>query len=70
MPHTAARLGCPRLRLPLLDVLQAPFQKINLQQLLADLALQLRHLVWFQTPPVNPGKGSSRRAAELLVPTM
>jgi hypothetical protein len=49
----------------LLDALQAPFQKINLQRLLTDLALQLRHLVRVQPPLARAGKrrpGDSRNS--------
>jgi hypothetical protein len=36
----------------LLDALQAPFQKINLQRLLTDLAFQLRHTVRLRPAPI------------------
>jgi hypothetical protein len=45
----------------LLDALQAPFQKINLQRLLTDLAFQLLHPVRAQRRWPPPGNAADSR---------
>jgi hypothetical protein len=50
---------------PLLDALQAPFQKINLQRLLTDLPFRLRHPVRVQPSLAAAGKRRCRRFAAI-----
>jgi hypothetical protein len=54
----------------LLDALQATLQKINLQGLLADLALQLRYTAFLPAPLTQTRKRVARPLAELAPPAV
>jgi hypothetical protein len=52
------------------DALQAPLQKIDLHRLLADLALQLRHLAFRPAALTLTRKSASRSLPELTHPAV
>jgi hypothetical protein len=54
----------------LLDALQAPFQKINLQRLLTDLAFQLRHTIRLRPAPPRSRKRLPWLVSKFLSPTV
>jgi hypothetical protein len=57
--------------LPLfVDPLQAPLQKINLQGLLSNLALQFSHTAFFPPPLTCAWKRVARPLPKLLPPAM
>ena len=65
------RLSSQSLQHPLfLDSLQAPLQKIHLQGLLADLALQLRNLRFIAAALSEPRERVAGTVAELLPPAV
>lgn len=65
------RLSSQRLQHPLfLDSLQAPFQKIDLQGLLADFALELRHLRLIPAPLSQARERIACAVAKLLPPAV
>jgi len=72
MANLAPDRACKRIlsQSLLFDALQAPFQKIDLQRLLPDLALQLGNAPFRPAPLPMTGKGGARPLPELTAPAM